>query len=248
MLKRTLLVVSSLSVLIGLGARPATAYPTSIWNVPTGTVVDPGSLRFDVYTYATLDRSLSIQDGVSFGALPGFELGGVPGIGGLELGVDTYGSEEVFNGKLQLFGETLLVPAVAVGALNMASTGGSSENFVYAAMTKEMGPEDMSLGSWSFGGYNTMPSDPEVPPQMGVMGGASFPILPGLELAADFMSGTTSISGANVFLTYEAAPNAFLSAGYYFHHSDSSANIFFAGVNLDVATGLFGQPPAVQED
>lgn len=241
MLKRTLLAAASLSVLCLPFARPAAAYPTAIWNVPTGTVAEAGHFRVGVYTYSTLDRAPSIQDGVTFGALPGLELGGVPGIGALELGLDTYGGEEVFNGKLQLFGETIFVPAVAVGALNMGSTGGVSENFYYASLTKEMGPEDMSSGSWSIGAFNTMPGDPEQAPQRGVMGGIAFPIVPGLDVVADFMSGTTSISGANVFLSFEAAPNANLSAGYYFHHTDSSANLVFVGVDLDLATGLFGQ-------
>lgn len=248
MLKRTLLVVSSLSVLISLAARPATAYPTAIGNVPTGKVEEPGQLRVETYTSATLDRKPYLQNGVAFGALPGLELGGVPGIGALELGLDTYGSNEVFNGKLQLFGETLLVPAVSMGALNMPLMGGPSENFVYGVMTKEVGPEDMSSGSWSFGAFNTSPSGSEEAPQMGVMGGASFPVLSGLSLAADFMTGTTSISGANVLLIYEVAPSAYLCGGYYFHHSDSSANVWFFGADLYVPTGLFGQRPAVQED
>lgn len=226
----------------------AAAYPTSVWNVPTGNVTDAGNLHVGIYTYSSAGREVSIQDGLTFGALPGLELFGVPGIGALEVGVDTYGSAEAFNAKLQLFGETLWVPGVAVGGLNLASTSGPSENLVYAALTKETGPEDMSSGSWTIGYFTTRPDDPEATPESGLMGGVTLPLGGGLSVTGDFLLGATSVSGGNVLLNYQVVDSALLSLGYYIHPSDSSANLFFIGADIDVPTGLFGDSSAGQDN
>ncbi|HEY9855941.1 MAG TPA: hypothetical protein V6D05_09410, partial [Stenomitos sp.] len=164
MLKRLLGAAVGLLVWGGCSAA-AEASPTSIWNVPTGTVTEAGNLHVGVYTYSSLDRNVSIQDGLTFGLLPGLEIGGVPGIGAMEIGADTLGSGEVFNAKMQLVGETLYTPAFGVGGMNLANTTGHSENIVYGAFTKEVGPEDMSGGSWTIGYFQTMPSDPEAASQ-----------------------------------------------------------------------------------
>lgn len=247
MLKRLLTAVAGLALWCG-AAEIAHAYPTSIWNVPTGTVADAGTLHVGIYTYASLERNVSIQDGLTFGALPGLELGGVPGIGAMELGVDTYGSYEAFNGKLQLVGETLYTPAVAVGGLNVGNTMGPSENVVYGAVTKEVGPEDMSGGSWTIGYFTTMSDDPEAVQQSGLMGGISFKITDTFNVAFDFLMGTTSVSGGNLLMNYSVSDNAVVSAGYYIHPSDSTQNLIFIGADLDIPTGLFGQSSAGQED
>ncbi len=241
MLKRTLIAAGTMAALATLSAGPAAAYPTAIWNVPTGKVTAPGNLHIGVYTYVTPNRTPFIQDGLTFGALPGLSFGDLSGIGALELGIDTYGSNEVFNGKLQLIGEGELLPALSIGGLNLFNTNGPSENVTYASLTKELGLGGFSLGSWTIGYYNTMPSDTTTASQMGVMGGVFYPIGDRAGLAVDHMTGTTSISGSNVYLTYGVAPNAYLSVGHYFHHTDSNANLTFIGVDMDLATGLFGQ-------
>lgn len=241
MFKRVLLPSMTLAVLSALVAGPAAAAPTAVWNVPTGTVTDAGNLHVGVYTYSTLDRSASMQDGLTFGALPGLELGGVSGIGALELGVDTFGTSEVFNGKLQLFGETLYTPAFGVGAMNAGNTTGASENIVYGAITKEIGPEDMSGGSWTIGYFTTMPSETETAAESGVMGGMTFKLTDALNVGFDFMMGHTSLSGGDLFASYSVADSAVLTAGYYLHPSDSTQNLVFIGADLDVPTGLFGK-------
>lgn len=240
MLKRTLIAASSLAALATLSAGPAAAYPTAIWNVPTGKVTAPGNLHIGVYTYATPTRATSIQDALTFGALPGLDLGGVSGVGALELGIDTYGVSEVFNGKLQLFGEGDLLPALSVGGLNLFNTTGPSENIVYGSLTKELALGDVSLGSWTLGYFNTMPGDGSAA-QNGVMGGVFYPLGDRAGVAVDHMTGATSVSGTNAYLTYGVASNAYVSVGHYFHHSDPSLNLTFIGVDLDLATGLFGQ-------
>lgn len=241
MLKRTLIAALSVAALATFAAGPAAAYPTAIWNVPTGKVTTPGNLHIGVYTYTTPNRTPFIQDGLTFGALPGLDLGGVSGVGALELGIDTYGSNEVFNGKLQLVGEGNLLPALSVGGLNLFNTNGPSENLVYGALTKGLALGDLSLGSWTLGYFNTAPNDATTASQGGLMGGVYVPLGDRAGVAVDYMTGTTSVSGTNVYLTYGVADNAYVSVGHYFHHSDSNANLTFIGVDLDLATGLFGQ-------
>lgn len=247
MLKRLLWPVIGLGLWLGT-SRTALAYPTSVWNVPTGTVVEAGAVHVGVYNYASVDRKTSMQDGLSFGLLPGLEIGGVSQIGAVELGVDTSGSCEVFNGKLQLIGETTWTPAFAVGGFNLANTTGPSENIVYGALTKEVGPEDMSGGSWTIGYFTTMPTDPETPSEGGVMGGMTFKLTDTFNVGFDFMMGTTSVSGGDLFANYSVGDTTTLTAGYYLHPTDSSQNLLFLGVDLDIPTGLFAKPSTGQED
>lgn len=247
MVNRTLTAAWIGAALAALTAGPAVAYPTAIWNVPTGKVTDPGNLHIGVYTFVTPTRSASFQDGLLFGALPGFTLGEVSGIGALELGVDTTGTSEVFDAKLQLFSESEYFPAFSVGGLNLANTTGHSENVLYDALTKELGIAGFSLGTWTLGFFSTMPSDPEEEAQSGWMGGVSYQ-LGSVGLSADYMSGTTSLSGINVYLGYEVASNVYLNVGHYFHYDDRSADLNFVAVDIDLPTDLFGQESASQED
>ncbi|HEY9855945.1 MAG TPA: hypothetical protein V6D05_09430 [Stenomitos sp.] len=232
--------IAALSVTAAVvAAGPALASPTAIWTVPTGKVTAPGNLHIGVYTFSTPSRQPVLQDGLTFGALPGLELGGVSGIGALEVGIDTFARNEVFNGKLQLFGEGSLWPAVSLGGFNLANTTGPSENILYGVMSKGFELGGVSLGNWTLGYFTTQTSD-QTPSKSGLMGGMFYPLGARAGVAVDYLGNTTGFSGTNVYLTYGVAENAYLSVGHYFHPTDREADLTFMGVDMDLATGLFG--------
>lgn len=232
-----LAVAGTLAILTLAAVEPAKASPTAVWNSPLGQTTAAGNLHAGVYTFLTANRTAMIQNALTFGLLPGLELGGVTGVGAAEVGIDTYGSNEVYNGKLQLMSEGELLPAMAVGGFSLFSNVGASENILYASMTKQLSLGGFSLGTWTAGGFNS-----QVPgSQWGGMVGMSYLITGPWSFSADYVSGTTTCSGATTLLSYAVAPNVFLSVGHYFPMQSSNNELTFVAVDMDIPTGLWGQ-------
>jgi hypothetical protein len=223
---------------VGLSARAASAYPTSIIFAPTAETLD--WLEAGVNVYVPLDLRPKVQPaaswlGVDLGVLPEMSFGAGWTFGGAELGVDvingalhtdgTVYAKPIFNAKLNLLAQRDWTPALGIGLMSFAPfQAKESVNLTYLATTKELVFGETSVGALTLGigyaiGANSgtfRGSFPFGDSRWAMLAGYVSPQWQRLSIALDTLGGTSETSATSVALNFAPSDESYVMIGAYF--------------------------------
>lgn len=239
-----------LAALLGLGlAAPTDAYPTALINVPTAGVTPYKSYHFGLYNYVqpslipTMESPYLGMGSIAIGIVPYFDL--APGVaaGALEVGVDGFypfpSSLYPVSGawpadgapfmaqphvKLGLLQETDVLPGLALGTyfLGVPSLDYSA-NMLHASMTKWLTVQDWDLGQITVAAFHGNPWALGTSSN-GLMAGYYRNLPWNLYAMADYTTGSSQLSGANLALGYSVNRTLSVTGGFFLSGRDSSEN------------------------
>lgn len=151
-------------------AIPGYGYPYSLCTIPSAQTVGPRTLLVEFNSSGSA-KPLTTDSTTSF--LSQYGIGSR-----FELGVDRYEGSDwgttAWNGKMLLLEEGSVLPAVAVGAMDISR---DSKPTSYTVLTKSFGPARLHAG-WIRASY-----------AHGIMMGADVDVTPRLWLGADYLPG-----------------------------------------------------------
>lgn len=209
-----------------LAPAAALAFPSVVQLAPTGTALGFGETSVLVSTGMLMHPEKAAGPsfaGFEIGTVPHFEFAkDGPAFGGLEIGMDLYASDlagtpdafvkPVINVKLALVEEYKALPALALGAMEIAPfQSDRSLNFVYFSASKSASSGETELGRFTFGlaasllageypdlYYATFPFPEKA--DLALLAGYESPTFGPFYFAVDHVGGASEIGGTNVAL------------------------------------------------
>lgn len=248
----------------GLVHAPAAhAYPSAVIFAPTGASLAPGVIGLYYYAAAPIPQSaftLTSWTGIEVGVAPTFRYGagdGAPGFGGVELGLDVFGTNAgpyrtVLNVKATALTEGDHWPSIAVGLMQVdLEHRDISLDMAFLVMTKTITIRGTSIGTFTLGyGHSLNPNAGgrqslvfigSAPFSAGARGGLllgyASPSVGPFSVVIDQVGGYSEDSSTNFGVQYTPVPWFWAQVGGYVSNR-YDADHFFGGAYASLSATI----------